>query len=146
MSLELVARVRFALVLLALAGCPPPGYGKHHGVDASGPSVDAPAGTVDAAMDASTAACNQSFRLDGYAIATTVVLTGDFTHWAGTVAAGAIAMTKGADGAWTLTYGFARGSYLYKFVVDGSSWIADPTNPITVDDGFGGKNSVYTCQ
>jgi hypothetical protein len=140
MSLEQAGRVRAALVLLLVAGCPPPGYGKH----AADASIDTP-GAVDAAIDASAAACMQSFRLDGYAIASTVVLTGDFTHWAGTVAAGAIAMTKGSDGAWTLTYGFARGSYQYKYVVDGTTWIADPTNPNTVPDGFGGKNSLYTC-
>jgi hypothetical protein len=31
---------------------------------------------------------------------------------------------------------------LYKFVLDGSKWIPDPTNPKQVDDGYGGKNSV----
>jgi hypothetical protein len=135
----------FAVALVVLAGCPPPGYGRHHDVDASAGSGDATGAPIDAAPDASTAACMQSFRLDGHAIASTVLLTGDWLHWAGTTAAGAIALTKGTDGAWTLTYGFAHGSYQYKFVVDGSMWIPDPTDPITVDDGFGGKNSVYTC-
>jgi glycosidase len=36
----------------------------------------------------------------------------------------------------------------YKFFVDGTTWITDPANPNQVDDGFGGKNSVFagiTC-
>lgn len=36
----------------------------------------------------------------------------------------------------------------YKFVLDGTTWITDPKNPSTIDDGFGGKNSLLaglTC-
>ena len=52
----------------------------------------------------------------------------------------------GTDGAWTGTHAFTAGTYQYKFIVDGTQWIADPDNPNSVDDGFGGKNSLYTCQ
>lgn len=47
-----------------------------------------------------------------------------------------------------------KGEILYKFrIVDTDSWIADPSNPNQIDDGFGGKNSQildlkcmdYTC-
>ncbi len=143
--------MRSAFVVAALlAACEPPGYHKHAAPpDAAGATADAPASTdAGTGTDATAAACMQPFRLDAAtaAGASTVVLTGDFVHWAGDVASGAIAMTKGGDAAWTVTYGFARGTYQYKFVLDGSMWIADPSNPNSVDDGFGGKNSVYTCQ
>lgn len=32
--------------------------------------------------------------------------------------------------------------YRYQFLLDGESWVPDPSAPITVDDGFGGENSV----
>ena len=63
--------------------------------------------------------------------------------WAGT-APPAIAFTKGLDGAWTGSYAFPAGMHQYKYIVD-SAWIPDPTNPNTIDDGFGGTNSVIDC-
>jgi glycosidase len=36
----------------------------------------------------------------------------------------------------------------YKLVLDGTNWINDPANPVTIDDGFGGLNSLLdgiTC-
>lgn len=134
------------LLILALAGCYPPGYGKDDpepdaGVDAGGDQPDAGPDSPDAAP----ASCAASFRLEGHGGAATVWLTGDFVAWAGTPEAGAVALTLGGDAAWTGSRDFAAGSYLYKFIVDGSSWIADPGNPNSVDDGFGGTNSVYAC-
>lgn len=32
--------------------------------------------------------------------------------------------------------------YRYQFLLNGKLWMPDPSSPITVDDGFGGKNSV----
>jgi len=49
-------------------------------------------------------------------------------------------MVKEGD-TWVLIKKLPKGSYQYKFVVDGA-WIQDVTNPETTDDGFGGKNSV----
>lgn len=34
-----------------------------------------------------------------------------------------------------------KGLYIYKFVIDGSRWIADPENPYREPDGFNGLNS-----
>jgi glycosidase len=51
-------------------------------------------------------------------------------------------MTRGDDGVWRVSVTLAPGSHLYKFVVDGASWIHDPANPHAVDDGHGGRNSV----
>lgn len=130
---------------LALAACRPPGYGK--GDDQ--PDVDAPPASRDAAVDGSpdtgAISCDRPFRLEGRDTATSVWLTGDFIAWGGDPGHGAIELTKGGDGAWTALRTFPTGVYLYKFIVDGSMWIADPSNPDMVDDGFGGKNSRFTC-
>ncbi|MBL9028214.1 MAG: hypothetical protein JNL21_38835 [Myxococcales bacterium] len=50
------------------------------------------------------------------------------------------------DGAtWKATFDVSWATdFQYKFVLDGTSWIADPNNPNQVDDGFGGKNSVFS--
>jgi hypothetical protein len=37
-----------------------------------------------------------------------------------------------------------RGTYRYKFVIDRSRWIDDPENPLRIEDGFGGFNSLIT--
>ena len=57
----------------------------------------------------------------------------------------AVAFTLGTDGGWTGSYSFMAGTFQYKFIVSGTQWIPDPTNPNTVPDGFGGTNSVYVC-
>ena len=145
-GLKLGPDVRWVLlVLLALAACEPPGYG-HHAVDAAvdGTHGDGKPGSPDAAPDASNV-CDHGFRLDGHGGAASVWLTGDFVAWGGDPAHGAVALTLGGDGAWTGTRSFMAGTYQYKFIVDTSMWITDPTNPQTIDDGLGGKNSVYSC-
>ncbi len=136
--------MRRALVVLAglgLVACRPPGYGK--GDDGGDVPIDAATGSADATPDASAATCTKAFRLDGHSLANAVALTGSFVSWAGT-APPAVPFTKGLDGAWTGSYAFAAGMHQYKYIVD-AAWIADPTNPTTVDDGFGGTNSVITC-
>jgi len=137
-------RIVVGLVVVSLAGsaCRPPGWGRDDGTD-----VDAPGGPdgpkVDAAVDAA-ATCTKAFRLDGHSVASSVALTGSFNSWAPSPPA-AIAFTLGNDGAWTGSHTFAAGLHAYKFIVSGNQWIADPTNPDGADDGFGGRNSLYTC-
>jgi len=46
------------------------------------------------------------------------------------------------DGIWTIVKPLSPGRYEYKFVVDRNSWVSDPSNPDTTDDGYGGKNSL----
>ena len=36
----------------------------------------------------------------------------------------------------------ARGTHRYKFLIDRSRWINDPENPLRIEDGFGGFNSL----
>jgi hypothetical protein len=134
--------------ILAFAACEPPGYHKGGGADAS---TTADGGgdagkTIDAAPDSATpGTCTDMFRLDGHGAASTCWLTGDFVAWAADPDHGAIAFVKGTDGAWTGTHAFTPGTYQYKFIVDGTMYLADPDDPNVVDDGFGGHNSVYTC-
>jgi len=137
--------VRFAILLVPLAiACRPPGY-SHHDVDAAA-GKDATHGSTDASPDGSSATtCTQSFSLTGYGTSASVWLTGDFVHWAGDPPTGAVSFTRQVDGSWTGSYQFMAGSFQYKFIVDSSNWIADPSDPNTVPDGFGGVNSVYTC-
>jgi 1,4-alpha-glucan branching enzyme len=42
---------------------------------------------------------------------------------------------------WHKTYSLRQGSYEYKYLVDGR-WIADPANERTIDDSYGGVNSI----
>ena len=135
--------MRFVLLATLLLGCRPPGWGKEPPPDAS--EIDAPAPAVDAAIDAAALVCDHPFRIDGYATASSVWLTGTFVNWAGNPQAGAIAFTLGTDGAWTGSYPFSPGTHQYKLIVNGSEWILDPTNPNTADDGMGNTNNVYTC-
>ncbi|MEI8254705.1 MAG: alpha-amylase family glycosyl hydrolase [Deltaproteobacteria bacterium] len=79
------------------------------------------------------------------ATATSVWVTGTFTTWAPTLAAGAIPLTRGTDGIWRVTQLVEpRGRHEYKFIVDGTMWLADPSNPDRAPDGVGGFNSVIT--
>jgi hypothetical protein len=48
------------------------------------------------------------------------------------------------DGVWTGTVDIAPGAHQYKFVIDETDWVKDPSNPDTGDDGFGGENSLIT--
>lgn len=77
---------------------------------------------------------------------TSVEVRGDFGDNTWNVG---VAMTK-QNGVWSaFTKVPWNKQFQYKFVVDGSMWINDPANPNTVDDGFGGKNSLgmaTTCQ
>jgi 1,4-alpha-glucan branching enzyme len=70
-----------------------------------------------------------------------VHVAGTFNDWAETD----IALEKGEDGVFRTTIELAPGTYQYKFVVDGT-WIEDPANPETIDDGYGGVNSVLTVE
>lgn len=139
-------RLALCALVLAAAACRPPGWGKDDRPDASEAMPDGDGTSADATADVALATtCDKSFRLEGYGSASSVVLTGSFSSWAATAGAGAIAFTKGADDAWTVTHTFDAGTYQYKFVVDGSNWILDPSNPFTTDDGMGNMNSVYVC-
>jgi len=70
-----------------------------------------------------------------------VYVAGSFNQWDPE----ADALSKGSDGVWRTTLQLEPGTYEYKFVVDGE-WVADPENPETVADPYGGQNSVITVE
>jgi hypothetical protein len=141
--------VAICIVVSSLCACEPPGYHKGGGSADAGSDTDGggDAGkTIDSMPDSPPAnSCTDMFRLDGHGAAATCWLTGDFVAWGADPDHGAIPLTKGSDGAWTGSHVFTPGTYQYKFIVDGTMYIADPNDPNVVDDGFGGHNSVYTC-
>jgi len=51
------------------------------------------------------------------------------------------ALHKGLDGVWSLRTELARGRYVYRFVVDGTTTL-DPSARIEVEDDQGGKWSM----
>ena len=46
------------------------------------------------------------------------------------------------DGIWSIVKSLSPGRYEYKFVVDRNSWVRDPNAIETIDDGYGGENSI----
>lgn len=92
--------------------------------------------------------CNQiTFTYAG--TASTVWVSGDWLAdsagvWPTSPATGALAMTRDAtSGTWSVTTLVTPfGPHRYKLIIDGTSWIADPSNPVTESDGFGGFNSL----
>jgi mono/diheme cytochrome c family protein len=72
-----------------------------------------------------------------------VAVAGSFNGWSAAPPADWQMTYVAAKDVWVLKHTLADSAYQYKLIVDGS-WIADPTNPSTADDGFGGKNSVLT--
>lgn len=91
--------------------------------------------------------CNEiTFRYTS-ASATSVWVTGSFTGWAATPSAGAVPLARDGDVWEAATLIEPHGRHVYKFVIDGSTWIADPDNPEREPDGYGGHNSVlYVCE
>ena len=65
-----------------------------------------------------------------------VFVAGSFNEWSDS----ATPMVNDA-GKWSVVVALEPGKHIYKFVVDGA-WIADPDNPDSEDDGYGGVNSV----
>jgi len=72
--------------------------------------------------------------------ARSVAIAGDFTGWTTT---GYELSRRATDGKWEITVPLRRDrSYAYSFVIDGERWVPDPGAPETVEDGFGGVNSI----
>lgn len=66
-----------------------------------------------------------------------VALVGSFNDWQ------PIDLRARASGAWTLSLPHPRrGTYAYKFLIDGTRWIEDPENMARIEDGGGGFYSL----
>ena len=71
--------------------------------------------------------------------ASQVTVVGDFNGWD----PAATPMRKLSTGAtWTAAIAVPEGRYAYAFVIDGRTWMPDPTAPLAPGDGFGHESSV----
>jgi serine protease AprX len=71
--------------------------------------------------------------------ALTVSLVGDFNSWNTALTP----LRKDESGLWLAEVEAPKaGKYQYKFIVDGSRWLEDPSNGMKVPDNYGGLNSV----
>ncbi len=76
--------------------------------------------------------------------ASTVQVAGDWNNWgkgdaeSGEVLVGLMEKEE-KSGLWTLTIELSPGRYRYRFIVDESRVVLDPSNPRIVEDHMGGK-------
>lgn len=70
-----------------------------------------------------------------------VSVAGSFNDWS----ADSGAMTRENLDHWVRTIALPVGAYEYCFVVDGE-WILDPGNQLSVDNPFGGRNSLFMVE
>lgn len=103
-----------------------------------GPSGVTP--VADAAIPDATP-CDYHVFTYASSTASSVWVTGDFTGWGANPSQGAWSMSN-TNGTWTVGGSIGAGRHIYKLIVDGTDWIADPGNPQQEPDGFGGQNSV----
>lgn len=114
--------------------------------------TDAECDALDESCDAGLCVprpCNEPlFTFDAMGEAVDAVyLTGTFTDWAESPAAGAIELAPHPErGLWYARVPLENGRHSYKYIlVRGGEvlrWTRDPGNPATEDDGFGDFNSV----
>jgi 1,4-alpha-glucan branching enzyme len=70
-----------------------------------------------------------------------VSLAGTFNGWD---AAEHRLADEDGDGVWEITLHLSPGTVAYQFVVDGETWVTDPSAEHTEDDGFGGNNALLS--
>lgn len=126
--------------IVTVSGCaggwrnsPPAGGGTASAPAAGAPSTGAAAGTSDRTP---ATADGTVFVWTGEG--NSVHLAGEFNSWS----TSADPLTKQPDGSWKITKKLEPGRYAYKFVIDGGTWKEDPNAAESVDDGYGGKNSL----
>ncbi len=76
-----------------------------------------------------------------YPQAASVQIAGDFNNWQPEKNP----MRRASDGSWQTRVPLAKGTYHYRFVVDGQ-WQQDPYNQSTEPNPYGGFNSVITVR
>jgi chromosome partitioning protein len=70
-----------------------------------------------------------------------VAVTGDFNSWERPLELN----DDDGDGVWIAVARLDPGTYQYKFIVD-EHWGPDPSNPVGVDDSYGGRNSIVVVR
>ncbi len=78
-----------------------------------------------------------AFRLQAPG-AQSVALAGEFNKWM----KNEILLTRTDTGEWYVEVPLRAGTYAYMFVIDGRTWMPDPSADAYRDDGFGSRNSV----
>jgi hypothetical protein len=78
------------------------------------------------------------FARDAGPGARTVSVVGTFNDWDKL----ADPLTPHEDGRWRARVEMVPGTYEYKYVIDGESWIKDPSCAEAVSDGYWGENSI----
>lgn len=73
--------------------------------------------------------------------ASAVALVGDFNDW--DVTATPMHAAPG-DGVWSASVPLPPGRYRYAYLLNGTTWLADPSAPRAADSDFGSPNSVVT--
>lgn len=69
-----------------------------------------------------------------------VAVVGDWNNWNPSAD---VLQDKDGDGRWDIRIRVQAGrEYKYQFLIDGRQWVPDPNAPISLNDGFGGENSV----
>ncbi len=69
-----------------------------------------------------------------------VAVVGDWNDWD---PASDVLQDRDGDGRWDIRIKVQPGrEYRYQFLIDGEQWVPDPNAPISLNDGFGGENSI----
>lgn len=88
--------------------------------------------------------CDTLFSYDAGAGAGLVQLAGTFNNWGQTPDSPDDMDDSDGDGVWELALPLGAGTYKYKYIVDGTTWVHDPDNGDKEEDGYGGFNSIVT--
>jgi hypothetical protein len=74
--------------------------------------------------------------------AKSVSVVGDFNDWK--INETPLRPVQNTQGVWSVSVPLSPGRYTYTFVVDGETWVADPSAPPALEDDFGTPKSVVT--
>lgn len=86
-----------------------------------------------------------NFKPDGGSRDKQIHVAGNFNGWTPSDPRYRLTDDDG-DGTWSVTVPLPAGTYQYKYVIDGTTWIQDPYAPSTAPDGFGGRNGQFDVQ
>lgn len=71
-----------------------------------------------------------------------VALVGDFNDWT----PGVTRLQQRPGGVWSVVVPLRPGRYTYAFLVNGSTWLSDPTAPANAEEDFGRPSSIVLVE
>jgi len=74
--------------------------------------------------------------------AQSITIVGDFNDWDPALTP----MARSSDGEWKADLELAPGRYHYSYLVNGSTWVADPVRPAIPDSDFDAPTSLLTVR